>query len=245
MKKISQNKPPKTERADKLLALCSGRSRSDIKALIKRGSIKVDGAVLRDADVKIPVGAAAEIDGQKITLALFSYIIMNKPAGYLSAVRDRDAPTVMELLPKNLLRRGLFVAGRLDKDSEGMLLITDDGDFAHRILSPRTRLPKKYFVICDAPITGVTRSQAEQGMTFEDGSVATPAVYEPGQSPECACVTIYEGFYHQVKRMFAAAGNNVKYLRRIKIGGLDIDESLKPGESRELTLRERELIETF
>jgi 16S rRNA pseudouridine516 synthase len=229
------------ERLDKIIASQSTFSRKDARNLIKDGGVSVNGEVVTSPD--------AAIDTDKDTLALFDkafrvkrfvYIMLNKPAGILSAAKDARSKTVIDLLPVTLYRRGLFPTGRLDKDTTGFMLITDDGDFAHRILSPKNHVFKTYEARLREPLQEGTCVQLAQGITLGDGTQCLPAFVEviEDEAQPLVRVKIREGKYHQIKRMFAAIGNEVLALKRTQIGELALDEKLKEGECRELNSAE-------
>lgn len=230
------------ERLDKLLCSQGTLTRSEAGRLIRGGRVTVDGAVCRQASQKLdPAAHTVAVDGKPLGYAEYVYFMLNKPAGILCVSRDKKVPTVMDLLPQEYRRRGLFPAGRLDKDTHGLVLITDDGDFAHRMLSPRHHIPKTYLARLDKPLSEEMAQQFRAGPTLADGTACQPAhltVLEAGDNP-LAEVVIYEGKYHQIKRMFAAVGCHVEWLKRIKMGGLALDESLAEGECRPLTEQEK------
>lgn len=230
------------ERLDKLLCSQGTLTRSEAGRLIRSGRVTVDGTVCRQAAQKLdPAAHTVAVDGKPLGYAQHVYFMLNKPAGILCVSRDKKVPTVVDLLPEEYRRRGLFPAGRLDKDTHGMVLITDDGDFAHRMLSPRHHIPKTYLARLDKPLTEEGIRQFCDGPTLADGTVCQPAhlqVREEGDQPLVE-VVIYEGKYHQIKRMFTAVGCHVEWLKRIQMGGLPLDESLAEGESRPLTEKEK------
>ena len=160
--------------------------------------------------------------------------MLNKPAGVVCATRDGISKTVMELLPQHLRRQGLFPAGRLDKDAEGFVLITDDGELAHRMLSPKSHVPKTYFVRLEKELENDVKDAFLGGVTLEDGTVCKPAELEIYDKKNECIVVLTQGMYHQIKRMFEAVGNRVVYLKRIKIGDVWLDKSLPEGGVREL-----------
>ena len=169
--------------------------------------------------------------------------MLNKPSGVLSAAKDPDCPTVVDLLPPELSRRGLFPAGRLDKDTTGLLIITDDGDFAHRLISPSHHVYKTYEATLESDISEEQLDILRQGAVLGDGTECLPArLRKISDEPPTVRVQIREGKYHQVKRMFASVGNSVSALRRTAIGALKLDNSLKEGEARLLTDDERKMI---
>lgn len=231
------------ERLDKVVSVSLGVSRADARRLIASGRVVVDGATARQSARKLDPGAAELRVGEQILCYRPRlYLLMNKPLGRVCSTDDPDSPTVLDLVPPELSRRGLFPAGRLDKYSEGMLILTDDGDFAHRMLSPRHHVPKTYDVEVDRPVVdGALAAIFARGMSLGDGERASPALLEC-LTPTRGRVTIREGLYHQVRRMFDQNGARVTRLARIRIGGLPLDESLAPGACRLLTEAERALL---
>lgn len=218
-------------------------SRSEVKKLCKKGLVAVDGVSARDSDLKIdPESSRIELCGRSVLYKKHLYIMLNKPAGVVSATRDGISSTVLELLPANLRRQGLFPAGRLDKDTEGFVLITDDGELAHKMLSPKSHVPKLYFVELDRSLPDGAQKMFSQGIELENGEKCLPAELRTASAPSQCYLTLHEGKFHQVKRMFSAIGANVVYLKRIMIGGLELDPALAPGESRELSAKEKELL---
>lgn len=226
------------ERLDKFLSSQGLGTRKEVGKLIRSGCVAVDGVPRKDPGAKVdPETETVFVEGRPVFFQKHLYIMMNKPAGVLSATEDRRAKTVLDLLPEELRRRGLFPAGRLDKDTTGLLLITDDGDLAHRMLSPKKHVYKQYLAKLDAP---VSQKDVE---AFAGGICWVGEVYAPGKlwvekDPIYALVEIREGRFHQVKRMFEACGKNVLALKRLKIGGLELDETLGEGECRLLTPEE-------
>lgn len=225
-----------TERLDKIVANMPGISRTDAKKLISSGKVTVDGKTAKDAKLHYdPALCSIEVMDKPVVYKKHLYILQNKPLGVVSSTDDPDSQTVLDILPEHLLRKGLFPAGRLDKYSQGMMIITDDGGFAHKMLSPKSHLPKTYYVELDQDI--INQELAElfgKGVYLGGGEYSSPAQLEI-LSPRSANVTIYEGIYHQVRRMFDQNGGKVVKLVRIKIGKLPLDPSLPEGESRELT----------
>ncbi len=220
------------ERLDKYISTQTTLSRRDATTAIRRGRIAVDGVVWRDPSKKLdPASAAVTLDGQAVNYRRYIYIMMNKPAGILCVSRDPHAPTVVDLLPAEWRARGLFPAGRLDKDTTGMVLLTDDGDYAHRMLAPKKHVPKRYLASLDAPADEAVCEAFRNGMTLGNGEVCLPADCELAEGCD-AIVTLHEGKYHQVKRMFAACGRHVERLHRLSMGGLALDPSLGAGEFR-------------
>lgn len=232
------------ERLDKILSSQNIASRKDAGAMIRRGVVAVNGQVVKKSDFKADTQQdTISIDGQPLNVKKFVYYMMNKPAGVLSAARDTRAQTVVDLLPPEMQRRGLFPAGRLDKDTEGLLIITDDGAFAHRMLAPKSHVFKLYEAVLAAPVSAGDISRFENGLEL-NGMTCLPAglsVLEPGENP-LVLVKIREGKFHQVKRMFLALGNEVLHLKRVRIGALVLDKGLAPGAARELTEKELESV---
>ncbi len=214
-------------------------SRNDAKELLKKGLVTVDGVTEKHYDFKLdPEKSVVAVSGNVITYREHLYIMLNKPSGVVCAVRDRITPTVMELLPPELRRPGLFPAGRLDKDSVGFVLLTDDGELAHKMLSPVSHVPKKYFVRLEKPVPESVCELFESGMTIDGNEKCLPAEleicnYDSNCEHNMECiVTLHEGKYHQIKRMFETTDNTVVYLKRIAIGGVTLDDKLSEGEAR-------------
>lgn len=233
------------QRLDKIISSQLNVSRNDARSLIKGGSVTCDGSVVNDP--------AAKFDAEKSVIAAHGkplffkehiYIMMNKPQGVVSATTDAKIKTVIDIVPENLKRKNLFPAGRLDRDTVGFMLITDDGDFAHRILSPSKHVEKTYIAHLRDKLSDEGKKILENGAVLSDGTECMDAkvklIDDEGKTAE---ITIREGKYHQIKRMFASVGNEVIFLKRISIGGLELDKSLKPGECREITGKELEMIE--
>lgn len=229
------------ERLDKLLAAQGMLSRKEVKTLITKGLVTVEGAVVRTPDYKVdPAQDTVTVEGKEMRLQKHIYLMLHKPQGVVSATEDKNLPTVVELVPPHLLRKGLFPAGRLDKDTEGFVLLTDDGAFAHRILAPKNHLPKRYLVHLDRTIAPDVAEAFSQGVELDGGDKCSPAqlnILENGPEPVVE-VIIHEGMYHQIKRMFLRFGYTVIYLKRLQIGGLPLDPSLPMGDCRELTPEE-------
>ena len=234
------------ERIDKIIASQGQYSRSEVKKLVKDGRVTLDGAVIKSSDVKAdPNTNNIAIDGKSIGYKKHLYLMLNKPQGVVSATEDPDHKTVIDLVPKELKRDGLFPAGRLDGDTVGFVLITDDGDFAHRILSPKNHIMKTYHATLQRPITQEDIDAFRNGIELKDGTLCLEAQVKPLENDEpMAEIKICEGKYHQVKRMFAALGNKVVFLKRVKMGALALDENLEEGQCREITPEELSLIQT-
>lgn len=213
-------------------------SRRDATACIRRGRVTVNGVAARDPAAKIdPATAQVTFDGQAVGYRRHLYIMLHKPAGILCVSRDPHAQTVVDLLPAEWRARALFPAGRLDKDTTGFVLLTDDGDYAHRMLAPNKHVPKRYLVTLDAPVDDAVCAAFASGMTLANGEICRPAVCTPQDGTQ-ALVTLHEGKYHQIKRMFAACSRHVEALHRLSMGGLSLDPTLAPGESKLLTEKE-------
>ena len=233
------------ERLDKILASQGSYSRKDVKAIIKSGRVTVNGETVKNSSVKISENDVVTLDGTALTLKKHIYLMLNKPQGIVSASDSKTEKTVIDLVPDYLFRSGLFPAGRLDKDTVGFVLITDDGDFAHRILSPKNHVVKTYEARLESELTEPQRAMLQKGIVLADGTTCKESrvkILENGDNP-LVQIQICEGKYHQIKRMFAAAGNKVTYLKRTKMGTLSLDETLSFGECREITPQELSEIE--
>ncbi len=233
------------ERLDKILVSQGKGSRKEVQKLIKSGSVTVNGEVCKKIDFKADVQSdTIAVNGQALEYHKYIYIMMNKPAGVVSATEDKRDKTVIDILPEEYRRKGLFPAGRLDKDTEGLLIITDDGEFAHKMLSPKKKVYKKYIAEVDAEITQDTVKRFEEGIIFADGTKCLPAKLEIEQNSDNkrGIVTICEGKFHQVKKMFICCGINVVHLQRISIGNLYLDSKLPIGCSKMMTNLDKELI---
>lgn len=230
------------QRLDKILVSQGIGSRADAQRLIRRGRLTVDGEIRRDPAAKCdPDTAALALDGKPLVFRRHLYIMLNKPAGWLCVSRDPKQPTVLELLPEEWRRPGLFPAGRLDKDTVGFTLITDDGEFAHRMLSPRRHVEKTYHARLNGPLPDGLPAAFADGVRLEDGTVCLSAkcrLLAQGDQPLVE-VVIAEGKYHQIKRMFAAFDRQVVWLKRVAIGALPLDDSLEEGQARLLNGEEK------
>lgn len=229
----------KPMRLDRFLTEMTRFSRTQAKEAAKKGRITVDGVPVKKTDVKIVPGAQkVAVDGREISYLAAEYFMLNKPAGVVSATEDDRYPTVIDLIEERK-RKDLFPVGRLDVDTEGLLLITNDGGLAHRLLSPRKHVDKVYFARFDGTLPEDAAERFAKGLTLEDGTETMPAKLEPLPEGEMR-LTIREGKYHQVKRMMEAVGCRVTYLKRLSMGSLKLDENLKPGQYRPLTTQELE-----
>lgn len=223
-------------RLDKYLAGAMQIPRSAARALVARGAVTVDGAVCRKADMPLAGGEAVCADGKPLDREEYVYIMLHKPQGVVSASTDGRDVTVVDLLKGAYPRRKLFPAGRLDKTSTGFVLLTDDGGFAHDILSPRHHVSKTYTVTIDTPLTQEMRTGFAAGVTLADGTALSPAEVTALSPDGCTVrVVLRQGVYHQIKRMFGVYGAGVNALHREAIGGLALDAQLAPGQWRELS----------
>ncbi len=227
-------------RIDRMLAACGVGTRNDIKKMIRQKRVMADGAEVRDPGMKVdPDNAVITVDGSRIIYKEYAYYMLNKPAGYISATDG--AFSVLELIGE--ADRGLFPCGRLDRDTEGLLLITNDGQLAHRLLSPRHHVDKEYEVTLRDRINDDKMAAFRTGIMIDGGERCLPADYEILDPYRCRLI-IREGKYHQVKRMFQAVGNEVTHLKRIRMKGLVLDPELKSGAYRPLTDAEIEDLRT-
>lgn len=227
-------------RLDKFLGNHGFGTRKEVKLLVKRGAVKVNDVVVKKSDIKIvPENDTVTVYDEVVMYEPFVYIMLNKPAGYISSTKDYKDETVLELI-EGFEHYELHPVGRLDKDTEGLLILTNDGQFSHDVLSPRKHVNKTYFARVDGYVTDDTVELFKAGITLDDGYKAMPAelqIISAGEISEIELV-IQEGKFHQVKRMFKAVDMTVIYLKRIKMGRLPLDESLTPGAYRKLTLEE-------
>ena len=228
-------------RLDKLLAARTGMTRSESRKAIAKGRVAVAGAVCKQADAQVDEAAALLLDGAPLagTYRKFVYLMLNKPEGVVSASRDKRDTTVVDLVAAAYPRRQLFPAGRLDKTSTGFVLLTDDGALAHDLLAPAHHVEKVYLVTLDTPLTPEMCAGFAAGVTLADGQTLAPALAEPAGADPCLVrVTLRQGVYHQIKRMFGVFGAGVNALHRESIGGVALDGALAPGQYRELTQAE-------
>ena len=235
-------------RLDKFLAHVTGNSRSDVKKFLKQKQVRVDGEVVTSAGFHVNVDKhVVTMFDDELYYQKYVYIMMNKPQGYLSATKDGQEQTVMELLDEYYNRFDLSIAGRLDKDTEGLLILTNDGQFLHNIITPKKQVYKRYIAHIQGELTVENMTALEAGVVIKDGKgiefTTAPArinIVSDGKVE----ISIAEGKFHQVKRMFASVGCKVIYLKRLAIGGLKLDEYLELGEYRELEVDELEAITT-
>lgn len=226
------------ERLDKVISTQTSYSRKDIKRMARTGDILLNGEICKNSDVKVdPEKDVIVVCGEEVCYKKYVYYMMNKPKGVLSASNDRNATTVVDILPENLKRKNLFPAGRLDKDTTGLLIITDDGDFAHKMLSPNKKVYKHYIATLDKPLDDSVKEKFESGIVLADGTVCQKAFFEK-LSENKALVKICEGKFHQVKKMYLSCSYTVMELERVRIGSLRLDPTLNRSEARELTKSE-------
>ena len=226
------------ERLDKRLANTGKWSRKESRELIRAGRVRVDGAVCRAPEQKVDGDAAVTVDGAAVAASGPVYLMLNKPAGVVSSTDEPGARTVLDLLGEEYRHIGLFPAGRLDKDTEGLLLLTNDGPLAHRLLTPRSHVDKVYYVETDGILDESDVEAVRGGVALADGYVCLPGELEL-ISGSRAALTLREGKYHQVRRMLAALGKPVVYLKRVRFGPLVLDDDLPKGGWRALTEEER------
>ena len=227
------------ERLDKLLAATGRWSRREAKGLIREGRVTVDGRPAAGGEEKAdPAAEEILVDGMPLGYQRYTYLMLHKPAGVLTATEDRRQETVLDLLSPELRHRGLSPVGRLDKDTEGLLLLTNDGELAHRLLAPKSHVDKVYYARLDKPLGPEDRAAYARGITLEDGLVCLPAGLEILGDGREVLVTLHEGKFHQIKRMVASRGAAVCYLKRLSMGPLSLDPALERGEYRPLTEEE-------
>jgi 16S rRNA pseudouridine516 synthase len=235
-------------RIDKMLANMGYGTRKEVKKLLKSGVVKIDGVVVKDPKTQVnPTEQVVTVRGEEVEYKEFIYLMMNKPPGVVSATEDMIEETVVDLLEEEDRVFSPFPVGRLDKDTEGLLLLTNDGQLAHQLLSPKKHVPKTYFAVIDGEVTAEDVAAFRRGVVLDDGYETKPAelvILKSGLRSDVE-VTITEGKFHQVKRMFQAVGKRVIYLKRIQMGPLVLDPSLDVGEYRELTDEEVEMLKQF
>ena len=230
-------------RIDKLIANIGYGSRKEVKGLLKSGAVKVNDVIIKDAKAQVnPDLDVVTVHGEQVEYKEFVYLMMNKPPGVLSATEDNHQETVIDLLELEDSVYDPFPVGRLDKDTEGLLLITNDGKLAHQLLSPKKHVPKTYFAVIEGEVTERDVEAFRAGVTLDDGYLTKPGelvIKKSGPTSDIE-LTITEGKFHQVKRMFEAVGKRVIYLKRLSMGSLQLDDHLELGEYRELTNEELE-----
>ena len=233
-------------RIDKILSNLGYGSRADLKKYCKQGLIKINDKIISNPGMQVDTDVdKIEFNNEIVKYREFVYIMMNKPDGYLSATFDKKDPIVLDLIDKSYLAFEPFPVGRLDKDTEGLLVLTNDGQLAHRVLSPKKHVPKTYYAKIEGKVTEEDIKAFEEGVTLDDGYETMPAQLKILKSDDLSEIelTIHEGKFHQVKRMFESVGKKVVYLKRLSMGKLVLDKKLNLGEYRELTDEEVKLIE--
>lgn len=227
------------ERIDKIIASQGTYSRSEVKKLIQQKKVKVNGETISSPNIKIDVDTAEiTINNEPIKIKEHIYLMLNKPEGYVSATKDNKDKTVLDLVPEEYKNREIFPAGRLDKNTTGLMILTDDGQMAHNILAPKKHISKKYEVTVDIPVTEEMRKGFKEGIELIDGKCKTSEMTITGE--HTAEVILTEGRYHQIKRMFGCYGAKVIKLHRTQMGKLELPKDLAPGKTRELTTEELE-----
>ena len=230
-------------RLDKFLSEASPYSRRDVRGLVKRGAVAVNGVPAKAPDMKVNENQDVVcVNGEHIIYRKYIYLMMNKPQGYLSATEDDRDPVVIDLLPEEYRHFSPFPVGRLDKDTEGLLLLTNDGQFDHELMSPRKNLFKRYYAELDRPAVEEDITSFASGMEFKEFTAKSARLEIDPDDPKKVFVEIAEGKYHQVKRMCEKVGKTVIFLKRVAIGPLQLDGTLKTGEIRELTQEEYALL---
>ena len=228
-------------RLDKLLANMGYGTRKEVKQLLKQKGVTVDGEIVKDSSMHVnPDSQEVSVFGERVEYTEFIYLMMNKPPGVISATEDHVDQTVIDLLDPLAQHFKPFPVGRLDKDTEGLLLITNDGQLAHNLLSPKKHVPKTYYAKIDGIVTESDIEAFKQGVELDDGYVTKPGelvILTSGPKSEIE-LTIQEGKFHQVKRMFESVEKKVTYLKRLSMGSLKLDETLNLGDYRELTEEE-------
>ncbi len=230
------------QRIDKIISEQTPYTRKEIKKLISQGAVYVNGEQEKKPESKYDeTNVSITINGEEIDVRKHIYLLLNKPKGYISSTEAKSEKTVLDLVPEKYKNRNLFPAGRLDKDTTGLMLITDDGEFAHNILSPRKHVKKEYKVVLDIPITSAMVEGFKEGVNLNDGMCKSADLVLIGENS--AIVTLTEGRYHQIKRMFGCFGAKVVELNRICMGSLYLPEELKLGEIKEATQDELQRIQ--
>lgn len=230
------------KRLDAVLSACSVGSRSEVKALIRKGKVSVNGTVVRDVSFAVTDSDEVRVNGIVTDTSEFVYLMLNKPCGFVSTT-EADEENVLSFVPSELFRKGMFPVGRLDKDTSGLIFLTNDGAFSHMLTSPSRHVEKEYIATLERPLDEICFEFFAEGMTLKDGFTTRPAKLER-LGEKKARVVISEGKYHQVRRMFACCGNRVETLKRVRIGGVELDPTLEEGEVRKLTDEELDLLKT-
>ena len=222
-------------RLDKFLSECAVATRSESKRAVRAGDVTVNGTCAKSADMAVdPELDEVFFKGGRVAYRKYVYILLNKPDGYVSATDDARERTVLDLLTPELRKRGVFPCGRLDKNTLGLMLLTDNGELAHRILTPKNHVEKKYRFKSKFPISTADAERFEAGVTLDDGYITKPAKIELEGEGDEGIITLHEGKYHQIKRMLDSLGNKITYLERISFANLTLDGGLARGEWRYL-----------
>ncbi len=228
-------------RLDKMLSECGVASRSEVARACRKGLVLVNGAPAAKPDLQVDETTAAVVYcGAPVRYRKFVYLLLNKPAGYISATEDGSDPVVTDLLPPEYRRMGIFPCGRLDKYTVGLMLLTNDGDLSHRLLAPKNHVAKSYRFACENPLSENDQSALEAGVDI--GGYRTKPCQIELTAPCEGTITITEGKYHQIKRMLEAVGNKITFLERVTFGGIALPQNLARGEWRELTNQELDLL---
>lgn len=213
-------------RLDKFLSVCAVASRADSKRAVRGGEVFVNGICAKTSDMAVdPESDIIFFRGERVVYRKYVYVLLNKPQGYVSATDDPREKTVLDLLPEEMKKRGLFPCGRLDKNTLGLMLLTDNGELAHRLLSPKNHVEKKYRFESEHQISRSDVAKFESGLTLEDGYVTKPAKIELDEDLASGVITLHEGKYHQIKRMLMSIDNKITYLERISFANLSLDEN--------------------
>ncbi|MDF2945388.1 MAG: pseudouridine synthase [Bacillales bacterium] len=232
-------------RIDKFISNTGFGSRKEVKSLLKAGAVKINDITVKSPQTHVDIEKdVVTLYGEEIIYREYIYLMMNKPPGVISATEDKYDETVIDLLDEEFQHFEPFPVGRLDKDTEGLLLLTNDGQLAHKLLSPKKKVPKKYFVRINTLMTNEMVTEVQRGIELDDGYLTMPGDLEILESGNEGFITIMEGKFHQIKRMFIALGSKVTYLKRVEMAGMKLDENLELGEYRELTEDELEYIRT-
>jgi 16S rRNA pseudouridine516 synthase len=232
-------------RIDKFISNTGFGSRKEVKSLLKAGAVKINDITVKSPQTHVDIEKdVVTLYGEEIIYREYIYLMMNKPPGVISATEDKYDETVIDLLDEEFQHFEPFPVGRLDKDTEGLLLLTNDGQLSHKLLSPKKKVPKKYFVRINTLMTNEMVTEVQKGIELDDGYLTMPGDLEILESGNEGFITIMEGKFHQIKRMFIALGSKVTYLKRVEMAGLKLDENLELGEYRELTEDELEYIRT-
>ena len=233
-------------RVDKYISELGVASRKEAAKVAKSGGVLVDGKPVRDLSLHIdPERQSVTYLGRELSYSKFTYVMLNKPAGYVSATEDSKLPVVTELLPTELRKRELFPVGRLDRDTVGLMILTNDGQLAHTLLSPKHHVAKEYYFEADEPLPSGTEEKFKDGITLADGYECKEAKIVLENTRKSGVITLTEGKYHQIKRMVASFDNAVVYLKRISFATIELDKQLAVGEWRYLTDPEIEILRSF